>query len=81
LVAGGLIQENINMRTCASFGCVAVMMLASANLATAADPEPLGVGQKAPSFNLTDQDGVERSLDDFLKKGNVAVVFYRSADW
>ena len=39
------------------------------------------VGAKAPAFTLKDQDGKERSLDQFLKKGTVAVVFYRSAKW
>ena len=41
----------------------------------------LKVGAKAPRFTLKDQDGKERSLDDLLKKGKVALVFYRSADW
>jgi cytochrome oxidase Cu insertion factor (SCO1/SenC/PrrC family) len=41
----------------------------------------LKVGEKAPKFTLKDQEGKERSLDDLLKKGKVAVVFYRSADW
>jgi cytochrome oxidase Cu insertion factor (SCO1/SenC/PrrC family) len=46
-------------------------------------PEPPGiaVGEKAPSFKLKDQKGEERSLDDLLKKGKVALVFYRSAKW
>ena len=39
------------------------------------------VGTKAPKFTLKDQDGKERSLDEFLSKGKVALVFYRSADW
>ena len=69
------------MRACVSFGCALAIVLASANLAAAADPDPLAVGQKAPSVKLKDQDGVERSLDDFLKQGKVALVFYRSADW
>ena len=52
----------------------------------AADQAPdehtgLTVGAKAPAFSLTDQDGKERSLNDFLKKGKVALVFYRSASW
>ena len=37
--------------------------------------------EKAPKFTLKDQEGKERPLDDLLKKGNVALVFYRSADW
>jgi cytochrome oxidase Cu insertion factor (SCO1/SenC/PrrC family) len=41
----------------------------------------LKVGAKAPKFALEDQQGTERSLDEFLKKGKVALVFYRSADW
>jgi cytochrome oxidase Cu insertion factor (SCO1/SenC/PrrC family) len=45
------------------------------------DQTGLSVGEKAPAFALKDQEGKERSLDDFLKKGKVALVFYRSADW
>ena len=41
----------------------------------------LKVGEPAPTFALKDQEGKERSLDEFLKKGEVALVFYRSADW
>jgi cytochrome oxidase Cu insertion factor (SCO1/SenC/PrrC family) len=41
----------------------------------------LKVGAKAPGFSLKDQAGKERSLDEFLNKGKVALVFYRSADW
>jgi cytochrome oxidase Cu insertion factor (SCO1/SenC/PrrC family) len=39
------------------------------------------VGERAPKFALNDQEASERSLDEFLKKGNVALVFYRSANW
>ena len=46
-------------------------------------PEKTGVkvGEKAPEFALKDQNGKERALDEFLKKGKVALVFYRSASW
>ena len=49
-----------------------------------APPEPtnrVAVGDKAPPFRLKDQSGKEHSLEDLLKKGNAALVFYRSADW
>ena len=55
--------------------------------ATGADKEPapdktgLKVGEKAPPFTLKDQSGKERSLDEFLKTGKIAIVFYRSAAW
>ena len=39
------------------------------------------VGTKALTFRLKDQQGKDRSLDEYLKKGKVALVFYRSADW
>ncbi len=61
-------------------------LVASATLATAADPAPedktgIKVGEKAPDFKLKDQTGVERSLSTMLKDGPVAIVFYRSASW
>jgi cytochrome oxidase Cu insertion factor (SCO1/SenC/PrrC family) len=39
------------------------------------------VGEPAPKFALKDQEAQVRSLDEFLGKGKVALVFYRSADW
>ena len=41
----------------------------------------LEVGAKAPKFTLKDQEDKNRSLDEFLDKRKVALVFYRSADW
>lgn len=41
----------------------------------------LEVGTEAPAFTLKDQDGQDRSLSALLEQGNVALVFYRSADW
>ena len=35
----------------------------------------------APAFTLKAQDGRDVSLDALLKKGLLAMVFYRSADW
>jgi cytochrome oxidase Cu insertion factor (SCO1/SenC/PrrC family) len=60
------------------------LLLGSA--ARAADPAPeektgLKVGTKAPAFKLKDQAGKERTLEEFTRKGKVALVFYRSASW
>ena len=56
--------------------------------AASSDPQPaaetqtgLPVGAKAPKFTLKDQEGKDRSLDEILKQGKAALVFYRSADW
>ncbi len=41
----------------------------------------LKVGEKAIEFQLKDLAGQEKTLADFLKKGPVVLLFYRSADW
>lgn len=58
-----------------------IVSLASAAEPAAAEKAGLSVGQKAPAFTLKDHEGRDVSLDALLKKGPVALVFYRSADW
>ena len=59
-----------------------VALLALASFASAQSFEQgLAVGKPAPAFTLKNQDGQEVSLDSLLKKGKVALVFFRSADW
>ena len=63
---------------------VCSLLLALNPIAAApASPEKTGlaVGQKAPGFTLKDQNDREVSLAALLKKGPVAFVFFRSADW
>jgi cytochrome oxidase Cu insertion factor (SCO1/SenC/PrrC family) len=61
------------------------MAASSSGLRAAQEAAPentgLPVGKQAPRFTLKDQAGREVSLDSLLKKGPVALVFYRSADW
>ena len=63
----------------------ACSLLLAFNLIAAipASPEKTGVavGQKAPDFTLKDQNDRDVSLAALLKKGPVALVFFRSADW
>jgi cytochrome oxidase Cu insertion factor (SCO1/SenC/PrrC family) len=69
------------------FGVVIVLLAAPAvfsqeNAKSAAQEQPgLKVGESAPGFTLKDQDASDRSLNELLEKGPVALVFYRSADW
>ena len=63
-----------------AFASVLCLGLATGSAGPGEDNAP-SIGAKAPSFTLKDQNGKERSLDDWLKKGNVALVFYRSASW
>jgi len=41
----------------------------------------LKVGDKATAFTLKNSAGADIALGDMLKRGPVALVFYRSADW
>jgi cytochrome oxidase Cu insertion factor (SCO1/SenC/PrrC family) len=71
------------IRTAALAGGLLLATLAASGRADDAPDEKTGlkVGTKAPAFILKDQNGKERSLDEFLKKGKVALVFFRSAGW
>ena len=53
----------------------------SPQMTSAADVPGLKPGTKAPPFKLKNQYGKEQSLEALLKKGSVALVFYRSANW
>jgi cytochrome oxidase Cu insertion factor (SCO1/SenC/PrrC family) len=39
-------------------------------------PDTLKVGMIAPDFTLKDEEGVERSLSDYLGKKNIILAFY-----
>jgi peroxiredoxin len=56
---------------------------APAALASAATAEMPGlkVGDTAPNFTLRDSAGAEYRLQDLVRKGKVALVFVRSANW
>jgi cytochrome oxidase Cu insertion factor (SCO1/SenC/PrrC family) len=60
-----------------------LLMATTVHAAEPAAPEKTGlaVGVKAPAFTLKDQNDRNVSLETLLKKGPVALVFYRSADW
>ena len=67
-----------------SFGILtSILLLAVCTVQARAEERqsPVDVAETAPAFQLKDQNGREHSLDDLLKKGNVALVFYRSASW
>jgi peroxiredoxin len=67
------------------FSSVLAVALASISVVAGEETPPpevgLCVGARAPGFTLKDQNNHDVSLDTLLKKGPVALVFYRSADW
>lgn len=58
---------------------LALILAALAPLSHAAPG--LAVGTAAPAFALPSAHGEQLTLNDLLRKGPVALVFYRSADW
>jgi cytochrome oxidase Cu insertion factor (SCO1/SenC/PrrC family) len=72
-----------NLWTAALVAGLLPAALAASGRADDAPDEKTGLklGTRAPTFALSDQNGKERRLDEFLKKGKVALVFYRSAEW
>lgn len=73
-------------RAFAALLALAVMVGSAASASAAAGPldesmTEVAIGEKAPDFTLNDQDGNEVSLASLLAEGNVALVFFRSADW
>jgi cytochrome oxidase Cu insertion factor (SCO1/SenC/PrrC family) len=87
LASLGILDIVANMARQKSFAAIVASMLSFCILVaagqTTSDQTGPGVkvGDRAPSFKLKDQKGKEQSLDSLLKKGTVALVFYRSADW
>ncbi len=72
-----------SIRLAGTLGGTWLLLALAANAAEPAAPEHtgLGVGKKAPAFALQDQNSRNVTLDFLLKKGPVALVFFRSADW
>lgn len=60
--------------------CLGAAQTQTAPLAAAELPG-LAIGKPAPDFALKNQDGETVQLSELTKQGQVALVFYRSADW
>jgi len=72
-----------SIRVTGSLVTCSLLLTLIAGAAAPASPELTGVavGRKAPDFTLKDQHDRDISLTTLLKKGPVALVFFRSADW
>jgi peroxiredoxin len=64
-----------------AIGVCVLGMISTATYGQSVEKTGLKVGVQAPAFTLKDQTGNARSLDEFLAKGKVALVFFRSASW
>jgi cytochrome oxidase Cu insertion factor (SCO1/SenC/PrrC family) len=71
----------IRLATALSVSGILLALAANASEPAAPEHTGLAVGEKAPLFTLKDQTNHDVSLESLLKKGPVALVFFRSADW
>ena len=73
----------VTHRLLAAVGLIGAVMLSPLTLSaqSLARSQGIAIGTPAPDFVLKDQQGVERPLKELAKDANVALVFYRSADW
>ena len=76
-------RSTCSLVLCAAFLPLVTSMVQGQEKGKPAPEEQTGlaVGEKAPDFVLKDQNSEQQSLKGLLKKGKVALVFYRSADW
>lgn len=64
--------------------CLAFLAFCAVSVFAASSPAPvpgLDVGAKAPDFALPGAGGARVELKQLVARGNVALVFVRSADW
>jgi cytochrome oxidase Cu insertion factor (SCO1/SenC/PrrC family) len=61
---------------CSSAGTAGTTRPEAKTTASAPEPAPLKVGDKAPDFTLPDQNGKPYSLSQFRGKENVVLAFY-----
>ena len=55
---------------------IAILIAAASGEKAVTTPDTLKVGMIAPDFTLKDEEGVERSLSDYLGKKNIVLAFY-----
>jgi cytochrome oxidase Cu insertion factor (SCO1/SenC/PrrC family) len=66
-----------------AFLAAGTVLLAQSSGPTRAEIDALGpqVGERAPDFTLSDQNGQPRQLSSLLGPKGALLVFFRSADW
>jgi hypothetical protein len=65
------------------FGMIAAWMSGHAQSSKLIEGPAIGIetGEKAPSFRLKDQFGLEQSNDTLRGTNGTVLLFFRSADW
>ena len=71
-----MFQTRLNASVLAVILTTAILIAAASGEKAVTTPDTLKVGMIAPDFTLKDEEGVERSLSDYLGKKNIVLAFY-----
>ncbi len=71
-----MFQTRLNVSVLAVILTTVILIAAASGEKAVTTPDTLKVGMIAPDFTLKDEEGVERSLSDYLGKKNIVLAFY-----
>jgi len=71
-----MFQTRLNISVLAVILTTVILIAAASGEKAVTTPDTLKVGMIAPDFTLKDEEGVERSLSDYIGKKSVVLAFY-----
>ena len=71
-----MFQTRLNGSVLAVILTTVILIATASGEKAVTTPDTLKVGMIAPDFTLKDEEGVERSLSDYLGKKNIVLAFY-----
>ena len=71
-----MFQTRLHISVLAVILTTVILIAAASGEKAVTTPDTLKVGMIAPDFTLKDEEGVERSLSDYLGKKNIVLAFY-----
>ena len=71
-----MFQTRLNVSVLTVILTTVILIITASGEKAVTTPDTLKVGMVAPDFTLKDEEGVERSLSDYLGKKNIVLAFY-----
>ena len=71
-----MFQTRLNLSVLAVILTTVILIAAASGEKAVTTPDTLKVGMIAPDFTLKDEEGVERSLSDYIGQKSVVLAFY-----
>ncbi len=71
-----MFQTRLNLSVLAVILTTVILIAAASGEKAVTTPDTLKVGMIAPDFTLKDEEGVERSLSDYIGQKSIVLAFY-----